>query len=262
MAAAQVQHGANRFRAPAQTPQVFRRALILACFEKIMLEAPEKEMTDDAAICEFFQHRVALVDSSASNFKVTQPEDLAIAEAFLSGGLVAGSYVVFEVRDNGMGMNAQTKAKIFDPFFTTKFTGRGLGLSAVQGILRAHKGALQLETAIGRGSTFRVFLPACSKALPSTPDAYPANTQRPGTILVIDDDEFVRKVSKASLEREGFKVLLAGSGEEGMDALLQKRSLPLSLVVLDMSMPILSGREVLEDLRLRLRPRMTSFNEI
>ncbi len=72
----------------AQTPQVFRRGLILDCFEKLALTAPDIEMTDDAAICEFFQHDVALVESSASNFKVTQPEDLDIAEAFLKSGLV------------------------------------------------------------------------------------------------------------------------------------------------------------------------------
>ena len=120
---------------------------------------------------------------------------------FVSGHLVPGPYVLFEVQDNGSGMDADTKAKIFDPFFTTKFTGRGLGLSAVQGILRTHKGAIELKSGLGEGSTFRVYLPASPKAKISIAGEPESASRGAGTILVVDDEEIVRRTAKASLER-------------------------------------------------------------
>jgi CheY-like chemotaxis protein len=157
--------------------------------------------------------------------------------------------VLIEVRDNGCGIGAETKAKIFDPFFTTKFTGRGLGLSAVQGILRAHKGAMELESRVGEGSTFRVFLPVSPKAkidVPVVPEPASAGS---GTILVVDDEEIVRLTAKASLGRAGFNVLTADGGEAAIGILSHKATPQVSLVVLDMGMPDMNGRQVMQRIR-------------
>jgi two-component system cell cycle sensor histidine kinase/response regulator CckA len=170
------------------------------------------------------------------------------AIASLSGDLSPGAFVVLEVKDTGCGMDAATKAKIFDPFFTTKFTGRGLGLSAVQGILRSHKGAVQIESEPGKGSTFRVFIPS---ALATGHPAAPLTRVRPqgdGTILVVDDEEIVRETAKVILERSGYRVLLASGGEEALSLFLSGRP-EIALVLLDLSMPGMDGRQVMRQIR-------------
>jgi two-component system CheB/CheR fusion protein len=167
---------------------------------------------------------------------------------FVSGTLSPGPYIVFEVRDNGGGMDPETKSKIFDPFFTTKFTGRGLGLSAVEGILRTHKGAIALKSQSGKGSTFQVFLPASQKAKSAAAVEQEGSSTGAGTILIVDDEEIVRSTAKASLERAGFDVLVAESGEKAIEILIGTAT-KISLIVLDMGMPDMSGKEVLQQIR-------------
>jgi PAS domain S-box-containing protein len=170
-------------------------------------------------------------------------------QKIVCGALEPGTYLVLEVRDNGSGMDEETQKKIFDPFFTTKFTGRGLGLSAVQGILRGHDGALQLNSTPGRGSHFRIFLRA-SSAAPSiqAPLAEPASGEG-FTVLVVDDEQSVRQTAKVSLEHAGYRVLLAESGTHGIRTLEEGR-VPIDLLLLDMSMPGVSGKDVMEKIRL------------
>ncbi len=166
-----------------------------------------------------------------------------------TGKLAAGPYIVLEVQDNGSGMNQTTRAKILDPFFTTKFTGRGLGLSAVEGILRTQKGALEVRTEVGIGSTFCVYLPAATgkRHHPSAP-AEPAKPVGISRVLVVDDEEIVRRTSKEVLERAGFVVREAGGGEEAIQ-ILQAQETAISLVLLDLSMPGMSGKQVMQQIR-------------
>jgi nitrogen-specific signal transduction histidine kinase/CheY-like chemotaxis protein len=174
----------------------------------------------------------------------------AIARAeIVSGSLTPGPYLVLEVRDNGSGMDHDTQTKIFDPFFTTKFTGRGLGLSAVQGILRTHNGALELVSRLGEGSTFRVFLPASGKAAFHAPLPVERANQGAGTVLVVDDEEIVLRTSKTSLERAGFEVVLAESGERAISILRDKETPAVHLIVLDLSMPNMNGKDTMEQIR-------------
>lgn len=166
-----------------------------------------------------------------------------------------GTYIYLEVTDTGCGMDAETKSKIFHPFFTTKFTGRGLGLSALLGIVRGHNGALRVNSELARGSTFTLLLPCASEeVIPETTSATPtdAGWRGTGTILVVEDDPPVRRVIVRILESSGFTVLKAGEGLAGVEA-FQAHANDILMVVLDMTMPRMLGEEALAQMK-AIRP--------
>ncbi len=177
--------------------------------------------------------------------------------AFFRGAVVrpegaGGRFVNVTVADNGGGMPPEVLRRIFEPFFTTKFSGRGLGLAAVLGIVQSHRGALFVESTAGVGSVFRLYLPA--SAQPAPPAGAPGGPVRParatarGTVLVIDDEEDVREIVGGALRHRGYAVAAAADGADGLRQYGEMAE-PPRVVLLDMTMPGLSGDETLRRLR-------------
>ena len=160
----------------------------------------------------------------------------------------AGIYVYLEIEDNGAGIDRQVKPKIFDPFFSTKFTGRGLGLPAVMGIVRGHGGVIKVNSKMGLGTTVTVLLPA-STMEPSEEAARPTpQWQGEGTVLLVDDEVRVRTIAARMLERLGFSVVTACDGLEALQ-ILQYHVDKFDLVILDLTMPRLNGEDTYHEIR-------------
>ena len=200
----------------------------------------------------------AIGDDEGSITMRTAVIDAARAQLTPKGGdceLPAGLYAMLEVVDTGVGMDAATQARVFEPFYSTKATGRGLGMAAVLGIARGHHGTIRIDSAPGRGTTFRVLLPtveappACSVETPTDEEC---SADAGGTVLVVDDESIVRTVARLILEGGGFHVITAENGRQAVE-LFQTHAAEIRVVLLDMIMPQMDGSQTLRELR-RIHP--------
>jgi two-component system cell cycle sensor histidine kinase/response regulator CckA len=234
------------------------------------------ELQDDLPLIEVDNTHIAqitmsLVANASESFSGTggrieirtgsiDAEQAYLDSCFIGENLTKGVYVYLEVIDDGPGISDEDRNRIFDPFFTTRFTGRGLGLSAVDGIVRGYKGALDLVSEIGQGTRIRVLFPAASmhsSSMRSSATRFGEETEFPvdgkrGTILVVDDDEDACELMAAVLTRAGFEVIQAAGGAAAIK-LFERHSAEISGVVLDYTMPLVGGGEVFDAIR-NLRP--------
>ncbi len=179
---------------------------------------------------------------------------VSLSEEFLEDHIdvdTAGEYLHISVTDTGEGISSDVQKKIFEPFFTTKDEGKGtgLGLAAVYGTVRDHKGFLTLYSEIGIGSTFNIFIPVCCKsARNSGNDLVHKIPKGDGTILIVDDENSIRVMSEVILQRNGYTVLTAQNGEEAVRKFVESKA-EIDLVILDMIMPALNGLGALKSIR-------------
>jgi len=172
-----------------------------------------------------------------------------LQETWLDDNLPEGRYVFLEIADTGCGIATETIDRIFEPFFSTKFTGRGLGMAAVLGIVRGHNGAIKIYSEIGKGSTFKILLPAST--LPATsvePETEITALHEKGLVLLVDDEETVRNIGKEMLEDFGFETITAGDGKEALDIFRQQHN-QIRFVLMDLTMPNMDGEEAFREFR-------------
>jgi len=183
-----------------------------------------------------------VMDADASYLQTTHIDD----------PLPSGSYVFMEISDDGCGMDKQTQKKLFDPFFTTKFAGRGLGMSAILGIVRGHDGAIKVYSEVGKGSTFKVLFPIATGAASADAPTTSATDDQPwtghGMILVVDDEEGLRQTASLMLEDIGFEVMTACDGVEAV-RIFERLHAQIDAVLLDMTMPKMDGKTAFREIR-------------
>jgi len=170
-----------------------------------------------------------------------------LREIRLDQNLTPGLYVSLEVADTGCGMSRETMARLFDPFFTTKFTGRGLGMAAVLGIVRGHRGGIKVYSEEGRGSTFKILLPACDRPAEIFNHGEDDGWQGSGRALLVDDEETVRGIGSEMLRELGYTVTTAADGREAVQIFRENPG--FDLVILDLTMPHMDGEECYRELR-------------
>jgi DNA-binding response OmpR family regulator len=199
-----------------------------------------------------------LVINAAESFAESQNGVIVVRTAiqdldqrFFRGGenSAPGRYATLAVRDTGSGMNEETQRRVFEPFFTTKFAGRGLGLSAVHGILKTHAGYLRFESKPGAGTSFHIYLPISGSENSGVHprDASVAQGTH-GTILLVDDESVVRNFGRAALQKFGYEVMVAEDGGAAVE-LFQRFHDLIHLVILDFAMPVMNGAEAFERIR-------------
>ncbi|MFP6808833.1 MAG: response regulator [Pseudomonadales bacterium] len=166
--------------------------------------------------------------------------------------LKAGTYVYFEVKDEGVGISEEDQVRLFEPFYTTKFTGRGLGMAVVFGIIRVHRGAIEISSELEIGTTVRAYFPATEGSVASVSDVVenpePTVDQARGAVLVVDDEPYVRDLMRNMIKTMGFTIFEAEDGHKGLAA-FSKHQDEIKCCILDLTMPGMGGVELLKQIR-------------
>lgn len=205
-------------------------------------------------ILNFIVNAAEAIGSDSGTIKLTTKVEHAkrhlLDELYNGTNLSEGDYVVIEVNDSGCGMDEELMGKIFDPFFTTKEAGTGLGLSAVLGIITAHRGAVQVISKPERGTTFRILIPSTDKpaATRAVRTFEMEEWQGEGTILVVDDDPAIRSIVTSLVKKLNFDSITANDGQEGINQ-FRKHHKRLVAVMLDMTMPQVGGMDAMMEMR-------------
>jgi CheY-like chemotaxis protein len=187
-----------------------------------------------------------------------------IKDVWLDENINEGLYIYLEIADTGCGMDKDTLARIFDPFFTTKFTGRGLGMAAVLGIVRGHKGAIKVYSEVNKGTTFKILLPASNKRVECFNGNYQYDDWKgTGKVLLVDDEETVRGIGSEMLKELGFSTITANDGREAVN--IFKVTPDIDFVILDLTMPHMDGEQCFRELH-QIKPDVkiimsSGFNE-
>jgi signal transduction histidine kinase len=182
--------------------------------------------------------------------QVQQLDAEELAAGFPGPSMAPGRFVALTVQDNGQGMAAHTLSRIFDPFFTTKFHGRGLGLAALLGIVKAHKGGVQVQSQPGQGTTFNVLLPASSEpARVAATETGGEHYRGSGLVLLVEDEPDIRASTTAFLRRIGFEVVQAADGRAGVQQ-VREHLAQVRMVLLDYTMPHMDGAECFRQIQL------------
>ncbi len=183
--------------------------------------------------------------------KAVKCDEEQLRNVYFNEDVSEGDYAMLEVTDTGMGMDKETLEKVFDPFFTTKFTGRGLGMSSVLGIINGHKGAINVESKLGHGARFTILLPRSKEKKPTlnnfdTEELDDWNVS--GTILIVDDEQSVSDVASDMIEKLGLNTLVVNDGLSAIE-IFRKNASVIDCVLLDLSMPLMDGKECLKELQ-------------
>jgi signal transduction histidine kinase/ActR/RegA family two-component response regulator len=229
---------------------------------RLELEPDTQRISADPALIEQVLMNLALNARDAmpdGGILTIMTQNVTLDEQFceMYPGSKPGEYVLLSVSDTGHGMDNATIEHVFEPFYTTKELGRGtgLGLAMVYGIVKQHNGYIRCQSSLGIGTTFKIYLPVIPEETeletPSEMTILPSGTE---TILLVDDEEGVRDLGKRILERSGYTVLTAANGREGLDT-YGERKREISLVILDLIMPEMGGKQCLNEL-LKIDPKV------
>jgi PAS domain S-box-containing protein len=248
----------NLTRVVEEMMHLIEAAISKRAFLSVRLDPDLPEIDGDAGqlrqvILNLVTNASDAVEANGGNIRITtgvmKADTAYLGTTYLQEDLREGTYVFLEVVDTGCGMDRHVQSRIFDPFYSTKFPGRGLGLAAVLGIARAHRATIRVESALGEGTTFRVLFPCRQPAdMPPQPPQ-PIEYEVDGSVvLVVDDEPVVRRIVRLTLERFGYKVLLAEDGRQALDV-LRAHADEVNCILLDMTMPVMDGIAAYAEIR-------------
>ncbi len=232
-------------------PTMTRRLSHIRLHTDLVLQLPQVKADASQiqmALSAIIQNAAEAIKGSGDIHIRTSEEEIDAAEANGHPDARPGLYVRLTVEDNGSGMSAETRARIFDPFFTTKLQGRGMGMAAVFGIVKNHDGWIDLDSKPGSGTTIHLYIPTIPNGKGADIASRADMIRGSGTLLLVEDEPMVMEVTQAMLERLGYKVFKALTGQKGIDLLSEQKD-KIDLAILDIGLPDIRGDEVYRQMK-------------